>query len=100
MQISLAKQIRNRKAGLLIASTSLLVAASVAAAKSKNVSRQLSSPSRRKGSLKDPRGSEAPGRREVREPVLHHQPGWQGCRSVSPRGMAEGGRKARQGRKF
>src|SRR5207237_9912381 len=54
----------------------------------KYVSRQSSRPGRRKGAPQGARGIQAPGGRELRRGVLHHQPGWQG------RGDLSGGRVA------
>src|ERR1700683_4870454 len=51
------------------------------------VSRQSPSSGRRKGTIEDPGRVQAGDRREVRTAILHHQPGWEGCTSVSLRGM-------------
>src|SRR5271157_541736 len=52
-----------------------------------HVSRQSSNPRRRKGTAQGPRGIQARHRREVQQAILHHQPGWKGCTSLSLRGM-------------
>src|ERR1022692_1793984 len=62
----------------------------------KHVSRQSSNPGRRKRTVEGPGRVQAGDRREVRAAILHHKSGWQGCSSVSLRGMgadrAEAGR--------
>src|SRR6476469_8035771 len=78
--------------GILAALTSLAVAALVfkkfPALKGRtHVSRQSPNSRRRKGTAEGPRRVQAGDRREVRQPILHHQPGWQGWPSVSLRGM-------------
>src|SRR5438105_12837544 len=52
-----------------------------------NVSRQPPIPRRRQGTIKSPRGIQARHRREVRPAILYHELGWEGCTSVSLRGM-------------
>src|SRR5215472_6410333 len=64
--------------------TSLLLAAV-----RRYVSRKPSNSRGRKGKAQNPRGIQASDRREVRNAILHHQPGWKGCSSLSLRGMAE-----------
>src|SRR5215470_5099745 len=54
-----------------------------------HVSRQPSNSGRRKGTVKGPFRIQAFDRREIRHAILHHQPGWQCCSSVSLRGVAE-----------
>src|ERR1700743_1303980 len=53
-----------------------------------NVSRQPSNSSRRERTFKSPRGIQASDRREVRHAILHHFARWEGCSSVSLRGVA------------
>src|SRR5581483_29370 len=53
-----------------------------------HVSRKPSNSRRRKGTAQGPLGIQTPDRREVRGAILHHQPGWKGCSSVSLPGMA------------
>src|SRR5215469_8019561 len=72
--------------------TSLLPAMAGAAAR--HVSRQPSNPRGRKGTPQGPRGIQASDRREVRNAILHHQPGRKGCSSISLRGMAADRTKA------
>src|SRR5690242_9790430 len=67
---------------------SLLPVMAGLAARKNNVSRQPSNSRRREGTFKGPRGIQAPDRREVRRPILHHLARWEGCSSVSLRGMA------------
>src|SRR5580658_3920469 len=61
-----------------------------------HVSRQSPNSRRRKGTVKGPGGIQAGDRREVWTAILHHESGWEGCSSVSLRGMgadrAEAGR--------
>src|SRR5206468_7274049 len=61
-----------------------------------HVSRQSSNPGRRERPSQGPGRVQAGDRREVWPAILYHQPGWQGCSSVSLRGMgadrAEAGR--------
>src|SRR5207253_104204 len=61
-----------------------------------HVSRQSSNSGRRKGTFENPCRVQAGDRREVRAAILHHKFGWEGCSSVSLRGMgadrAEAGR--------
>src|SRR5271165_6637076 len=52
-----------------------------------HVSRQSSNPGRRKGPIKGPGRVQAGDRREIRSAILHHKSGWEGCSSVSLRGM-------------
>src|SRR5215467_10009361 len=59
----------------------------VVAAKN-HVSRQPPNPRRRKGTPENPIRIQASDRREVWHPILHHQRGWQGCSSISLRGVA------------
>src|SRR5947207_3335508 len=66
----------------------ITVFASLLAAFKSHVSRQPSNPRGRKGTVKGPFRIQASYRREVRDAILHHQPGWQGCSSVSLRGVA------------
>src|SRR6266481_416992 len=69
-------------------STSFLPAMAGAVAVKSHVSRKPSNSSRRKRTPQGPRGIQAPYRREIWSAILHYQPGWQGCSSVSLRGMA------------
>src|SRR5689334_17980210 len=64
------------------------------AARKNNVSRQPSNSRRREGTFKGPRGIQASDRREVRHAILHHFTRWEGCSSVSLRGMAADRREA------
>src|SRR5690349_15679469 len=59
----------------------------VAAARN-HVSRQPSNARGRKGTAQGPFRIQASDGREVRNAILHHQPGWEGCSSISLRGMA------------
>src|SRR5262245_2058862 len=59
-----------------------------------NVSRQPSNSRRREGAIKGPRRIQAPDRREVRNAILHHVARWEGCSSVSLRGVAADRREA------
>src|SRR5215471_7900455 len=59
----------------------------VVAAKN-HVSRQPPNPRRRKGTSEDPIRIQASDRREVWDPILHHQRGWEGCSTISLRGVA------------
>src|ERR1700693_1892186 len=52
-----------------------------------HVSRQSSNPGRRKRTPQGPGRVQAGDRREIRSAILHHKFGWQGCSSVSLRGM-------------
>src|SRR6266567_1414731 len=52
-----------------------------------HVSRQSPNSRGRKRAAQGPRGIQARDRREIRSAILHHQPGWQGCTSLSLRGM-------------
>src|SRR5436853_5890246 len=61
----------------------------VAAIAKSHVSRQPSNARGRKGKTENPFGIQAPDGREVRHTILHHQPGWECCSSLSLRGMAE-----------
>src|SRR6476660_715141 len=70
------------------------------AVRKNNVSRQPSNSGRRKGTFKGPRGIQAPDRREVRHAILHHIARWEGCSSVSLRGMAADRGEAGQALKF
>src|SRR6185436_6922292 len=97
--------LENREIAVVVTS----VAAAVAAMnKSKgpkapgntNVSRKLPNSDRRKGTVKGPRGLQAPGRREVRGAILHHESGRQGCRDISLRGVAADRREAGQALEF
>src|SRR3954466_7433348 len=67
---------------------SLLPVVTGIAARKNNVSRQPSNSGRRERAFKGPRGIQAPDRREVRHAILHHLARWEGCSSVSLRGMA------------
>src|SRR5260221_14321373 len=67
---------------------SLLPVVAGLAARKNNVSRQPSNSRRREGTFKGPRGIQASDRREVRRPILHHLARWEGCSSVSLRGVA------------
>src|SRR5947207_6062486 len=53
----------------------------------KHVSRQSPNSRGRKRTAQGPRVIQARDRREVWPAILHHQPGWQGCTSLSLRGM-------------
>src|SRR5208282_3603403 len=78
---------------ILTAFTSLVLAAVAAKRFSApvkgrtHVSRQSPNPRRRKGTAQGPLGIQARDRREVRHTILHHQSGWEGCSSISLRGM-------------
>src|ERR1700722_3571003 len=61
-----------------------------------NVSRQSSNPGRRKRTAQGPSRIQAGDRREIQSAILHHKFGWQGCSSVSLRGM--GANRAEAGR--
>src|SRR5580704_2893331 len=52
-----------------------------------HVSRKSPNSRRRKRTAQGPFGIQARDRREVRHAILHHQSGWQGCSSISLRGM-------------
>src|SRR5580693_9523129 len=52
-----------------------------------HVSRQSPNSRRRKRTAQGPLGIQASHRREVRHAILHHELGWQGCSSVSLRGV-------------
>src|ERR1700727_1710326 len=65
-----------------------------------NVSRQPSNSGRREGTFKGPCGIQASDRREVRHAILHHIARWEGCSSVSLRGMAADRGKAGQALQF
>src|SRR6266568_4205337 len=52
-----------------------------------HVSRQSPNSRGRKGTTQSPRGIQARDRREIRSAILHHEPRWQGCTSVSLRGV-------------
>src|SRR5580765_2886440 len=67
---------------------SLLPVVTGIAVRKNNVSRQPSNSGRREGTFKGPRGIQAPDRREVRHAILHHIARWEGCSSVSLRGVA------------
>ena len=62
----------------------------------RHVSRQSSNPGRRKRTVEGPGRVQAGDRREIRNAILYHKFGWEGCSSVSLRGMgadrAEAGR--------
>src|ERR1044071_708784 len=73
---------------------SLLPVVTALAARKNNVSRQPSNSRRREGTFKGPRGIQASDRREIRRPILHHLARWQGCTSVSLRGVAADRREA------
>src|SRR5579884_887820 len=68
--------------------TSLLLVSAGLLARKKHVSRQSSNSGRREGTFKSSCGIQAPDRREVRHAILHHIARWEGCPSVSLRGMA------------
>src|SRR5580698_3293 len=51
------------------------------------VSRQSPNPCGRKRTAQSPSGIQAGDRREVQHAILHHESGWEGCSSVSLRGM-------------
>src|SRR5947207_7273740 len=53
----------------------------------KHVSRQSPNSRGRKRTAQGPRVIQARDRREVWPAILHHQPGWQGCTSLSLRGV-------------
>src|ERR1035437_1791428 len=61
-----------------------------------HVSRQSSNPGRRERTPQSPGRVQAGDRREIQSAILHHKSGWEGCSSVSLRGMgadrAEAGR--------
>src|SRR5215468_8123148 len=59
----------------------------VAVAARNHVSRQPSNSRGRKGTSKSPFRVQASDRREVWPAILHHQPGREGCSSISLRGM-------------
>src|ERR1019366_4512319 len=76
------------------ASTSLVVVAVVAVISKKttitrptHVSRKSSSARRRKGTVKSPGRIQARDRREICAEILHPEPRWNCCSSVSLRGM-------------
>src|ERR1051326_5423725 len=71
-----------------------LIPAVAGIATKNNVSRQPSNSRRREGTFKGPRGIQASDRREIRRPILHHLARWQGCSSVSLRGVAADRREA------
>src|SRR5579863_7088164 len=54
----------------------------------RNVSRQPSNPCGRKGAPQGALRIQASHRREVRNAILYHQPGWKGCSDISLRGVA------------
>src|SRR5215510_13178949 len=64
------------------------------AVRKNHVSRQPSNSSRREGASQDPRGIQASDRREVRHAILHHLARWEGCSSISLRGVAAYRREA------
>src|SRR5215472_1432234 len=66
----------------------IAVFASLLVAATNHVSRQPSNSRGRKGTSQGPFRIQASDRREVWRPILHHQRGWQGCSSISLRGMA------------
>src|SRR5262245_56512127 len=68
--------------------TSLLPVIAGLAVRKKNVSRKPSNSRGREGALKGARGIQASDRREVRHAILHHLARWEGCSSVSLRGVA------------
>src|SRR3954466_3813366 len=72
----------------------------VVAVRKNNVSRQPSNSGRREGTFKGPRGIQAPDRREVRHAILHHIARWEGCSSVSLRGVAADGGEAGKALQF
>src|SRR5215510_4698511 len=59
-----------------------------------HVSRQPSNSRRREGASQGPRGIQASDRREVRHAILHHFARWEGCSSISLRGVAADRREA------
>src|SRR5689334_9882560 len=67
---------------------SLMPVLAGAIARKNNVSRQPSNSGRRERTFKGPRGIQASDRREVRHAILHHIARWEGCSSVSLRGVA------------
>src|ERR1700761_2372175 len=77
----------------------ITILASVIASKN-HVSRQPSNSGRREGAFKGPRGIQASDRREVRHAILHHIARWEGCSSVSLRGMAADRGEAGQALQF
>src|SRR6185369_13718194 len=79
---------------------SLLHAITGSAARKNNVSRQPSNSGRREGTFKGPCGIQAPDRREVRHAILHHIARWEGCSSVSLRGVAADRGEAGQALQF
>src|SRR5947209_1516637 len=74
--------------------TSLIPVLAGIAARKNNVSRKPSNSRRRERAFKGPRGIQAPNRREVRRTILHHLARWEGCSSVSLRGVAADRREA------
>src|SRR5579864_3094120 len=70
------------------------------AVRKNNVSRQPSNSGRREGTFKGPRGIQAADRREVWNAILHHIARWEGCSSVSLRGMAADRGEAGQALQF
>src|SRR5579884_2044612 len=74
--------------------TSLMPVLAGIAARKSNVSRKPSNSRRREGTFKGPRGIQAPDRRKVRHAILHHIARWEGCSSVSLRGVAADRREA------
>src|SRR3984893_15900420 len=79
---------------------SLLPVVTGIAARKNNVSRQPSNSGRREGTFKGPCGIQAPDRREVRHAILHHIARWEGCSSVSLRGVAADRGEAGQALQF
>src|SRR5579871_443295 len=84
---------------LTVLASLMPVIAGVAVRKN-NVSRQPSNSGRRKGTFKGPRGIQASDRREVWHAILHHIARWEGCSSVSLRGMAADRGEAGQALQF
>src|SRR6476619_8094786 len=79
---------------------SLLPVVTGIAVRKYNVSRQPSNSGRREGTFKGPRGIKAPDRREVRHVILHHIARWEGCSSVSLRGVSADRGEAGQALQF
>src|SRR5690242_15891190 len=68
--------------------TSLMPAIAGAVARKRNVPRKSPNSSGRERATQSPCGIQAPDRREVRRAILHHFAGWEGCTSLSLRGVA------------
>src|SRR6185312_11145618 len=68
--------------------TSLIPAIAGVIARKQDVPRKSPNSSGREGATQSPRGIQAPDRRKVRRAILHHFAGWEGCTSLSLRGVA------------